>query len=447
MMSRIALPFVRLFNRWMPDPFIFALLLTLVTFGFAIGAGHTSPIEATQIWGSNIWKLLAFTAQIGMTLITGHVLAHTPIARMLLSKSANLVRTSSSAYLIVGFIAAVGSFINWGIGLIVSAIIAREVASICYKKKIKVHYPLLIATAYSGFVVWHQGLSATIGLSIASPDHLLVEMMGQVPVSQTIFSAWNLTTAAIVILTMPIVMMLLKPKKIDCFPMSKDLVFEDESTTNDTEKHEFIKTPAGWVENSRLLNIIFGLIGLVYIIHHCFILKAGLDLNLVNFTFLLLGILCARSPIHFVNLVSHAAASLGPIMIQFPFYAGIMGLMLDSGVGKLIIDWFLTFSTAKTLPFWSFISSGILNIFVPSGGGGWAIQGPIAAEAALKLNADMARVAMGVAMGDQWTNMIQPFWAIPALSIAGLQVKDIMGYCVISLIWSGLIFSIALLCF
>ena len=121
--------------------------------------------------------------------------------------------------------------------------------------------------------------------------------------------------------------------------------------------------------------------------------------------------------------------------------------MLDSGVGKLIIDWFLTFSTAKTLPFWSFISSGILNIFVPSGGGGWAIQGPIAAEAALKLNADMARVAMGVAMGDQWTNMIQPFWAIPALSIAGLQVKDIMGYCVISLIWSGLIFSIALLCF
>ena len=447
MINKIATPIVRVLNRWMPDPFIFAVLLTLITIVLSFTIGDMNPISSVNKWGNSFWKLLAFTTQISMTLVTGHVVAHTPAARTFLTKFASHVRCSTTAYLIVGFAAAVGCFINWSVGLIVGAIIAREMATICVKKNITVHYPLLVATAYSGYIVWHQGFSGTIPLLVATPDHFLVSQMGQIPVQLTTLSWWNLTTAATLILTMPFVMMLMKPKDNQALVISEDLTHEDEETVEECLEHEEVTTPAAWIENSKLLNWVLGGVCLAYLFYHFAIDGASLDLNLVNLSFLTFGLLLSRSPIHFVNLVTHAGSTLGPIMLQFPFYAGIMALMVDSGLAKILSDWFVHISTARTLPFWSFISSGILNIFVPSGGGGWAIQGPIMVEAAKELGADMPRLVMAVVFGDQWTNMVQPFWTIPALAIAGLQIRDIMGYCVIALFWSGLIFTGALMFF
>lgn len=447
MITNISTPIVKILNKWMPDPFIFAILLTLVTIVLSFTIGDMTVMGSIDKWGNSFWNLLAFTTQISMTLITGHVAAHTPAARRFLTRFAELVRCPTTAYLIVGFAAAVGCFINWSVGLIVGAIIAREMASICLKKNIRVHYPLLVATAYSGYIVWHQGFSGTIPLLVATPDHFLVSIMGQIPITETTLSIWNLVTAGILIATMPFVMMLMKPKDEDVLLISKNLIVEDEETVEECLEHEEVTTPAAWIENSKLLNWVLGGICLTFVIYYMSQSNTSVDLNFVNLSFLTLGLLLSRSPIHFVNLVTHAGSTLGPIMLQFPFYAGIMALMVNSGVAKMLSNFFVAISTPHTLPFWSFISSGVLNIFVPSGGGGWAIQGPIMIDAAKQLGADMPRLVMAVVFGDQWTNMIQPFWTIPALAIAGLQIRDIMGYCVIALLWSGLIFTLALLVF
>ena len=172
-----------------------------------------------------------------------------------------------------------------------------------------------------------------------------------------------------------------------------------------------------------------------------------MDLNFINMSFLTAGILLTTSPAHYVRLITEGGRTLGPIIIQYPFYAGIMGLMMASGLAAMLSNSLASFASADTLPFWAFLSGGIVNIFVPSGGGQWAVQGPVMIEASRALDADLARVALGVAIGDQWTNMIQPFWTIPALAIAGLQVRHIMGYCVLALIWTGIIFSAGLLLF
>lgn len=165
----------------------------------------------------------------------------------------------------------------------------------------------------------------------------------------------------------------------------------------------------------------------------------------MNLIFLSLGLVLTRSPVHYVELALAEGRGIAAIILQFPFYAGIMGIMTGTGLVTALAAWFVSFSTAETLPFWGMISGGLINMFVPSGGGQWAVQGPVMIEAAQALGADMPRVAMGVAMGDQWTNMLQPFWAIPVLAIAGLGVRDIMGYTAVVFLWSGLIFGFGLL--
>jgi len=154
----------------------------------------------------------------------------------------------------------------------------------------------------------------------------------------------------------------------------------------------------------------------------------SLNINIVNWSLLGLGLLMARSPAHYAQLAADGGRPLGSILLQYPLYAGIMGLMASSGLVTVLSDWFVAISTPHTLPFWSFMSGGLVNFFVPSGGGQWAVQGPIFIEAAQVLGVDSALIVMSVAYGDQWTNLIQPFWTIPLLAIAGLGVRDIFGY-------------------
>ena len=171
----------------------------------------------------------------------------------------------------------------------------------------------------------------------------------------------------------------------------------------------------------------------------------SLNLDVVNWSFLAAGLLLARSPAHYVELVLEGGRSLGPLLLQYPFYAGIMGLLAGGGLVDLLSDAIAAQSTAASLPLWAFLSGGLVNLFVPSGGGQWAVQGPIFLEAARSLGVEPARVVMAVAYGDQWTNLIQPFWTIPLLAIAGLRVRDVLGYTFVTLIVTGLIFAAGLL--
>jgi len=267
------------------------------------------------------------------------------------------------------------------------------------------------------------------------------ELTGGVAVGETIFTTFNLAIAIVLILTLPILVRFMIPPKEETFEIDPSLL---ETKIEDKVDEKAEKTPAERIENTPVISIILFTGALLYLIYY-FGEGGTLTLNIVNFIFLFSGILFHWTPKRYIVALYEAVRGSGGIILQFPFYAGIMGMMVSSGLAELISQWFVSISTEFTFPFFAFISGGIVNFFVPSGGGQWAVQGPIMLPAAMEIGVESARAGMAIAWGDAWTNMIQPFWALPALGIAGLKARDIMGYCIIALLYSGVIISLGLL--
>ncbi|MCT8137460.1 short-chain fatty acid transporter [Anaerobacillus sp. CMMVII] len=439
-MNRITSFTNKIMQRYLPDPFLFVIILTLVVFGLGVVLTNSSPKDMVVFWGDGFWNLLAFAMQMVLILVTGYVLASSPLFKKLLYNLAKLAKTPGSAIILVTIVSLFASWINWGFGLVIGALFAKELA----RQVAKVDYRLLIASAYSGFIVWHGGLAGSVPLTIATPGHFSEDLIGIIPTSDTIFSSFNLFIVAVLFITLPILNRLMMNNK-DAVYVDKKLL-EDNEDVSQNEQAEVV-TPATRLENSMILSFVTGTLGIAYIIY--FVSQNGfsLNLNIVNFIFLFLGILFHKTPRNFLNSVSNAVRNAGGIIIQFPFYAGIMGMMVASGLAGLMSEWFVSISTVTTFPFFTFISAGIVNFFVPSGGGQWAVQAPIMLAAGNDLGVSAAKTAMAVAWGDAWTNMIQPFWALPALAIAGLKAKDIMGFCIIVLFVSGIIISLGFLLF
>ncbi|MGM8216370.1 short-chain fatty acid transporter [Bacillaceae bacterium W0354] len=431
-------------QRYLPDAFLFAIILTIVVFILGIISTGSSPVEMVEFWGLGFWDLLAFAMQMSLIVITGYILANSPFVKKTLSNLSLLARTPTQAIVLVTVIASIACLINYGFGLVVGALLSIHVA----KRVPAVDYRVLIAAAYSGFILWHGGLSGSIPLTIATDDHFLADVIGSVPITETLFGGMNIFIILVLLITLPLLNWFIlksneKTTSIDPQFLSSQLNQTEENDDTPTEN----LTPAEKLEHSRIVSYVIGGLGLAFILYH--FVNNGLDINIniVNFIFLFLGILLHRTPRKFLNSVSNAVKNAGGIIIQFPFYAGIMGMMEVSGLSEQMSLWFVSISNEVTFPLLTFISAGIVNFFVPSGGGQWAVQGPIMIPAALDIGVDTAKTAMAVAWGDAWTNMIQPFWALPLLAIAGLKVKDIMGFCMIILIWSFIPISVALLLF
>jgi short-chain fatty acids transporter len=266
-----------------------------------------------------------------------------------------------------------------------------------------------------------------------------------VPITDTIFSMYNIIICLAILVIFPIVCAKMHPSPEDTVSIDPKLL-EDDNIRSEVKP----STPAEKMEHSRLLSLIIGAIGLVYIFF--FFAKNGfnLNLNIVNTIFLILGIILHGTPLNYVKAVEEAAKGAAGIILQFPFYAGIMGMMTGANadgvsLASVISNFFVNIATVRTFPLFTFWSAGIVNFFVPSGGGQWSVQGPIMLPAARELGVDPGLAAMGIAWGDAWTNLLQPFWALPALGLAKLGARDIMGYCVITLLVSGIIISAGLL--
>jgi short-chain fatty acids transporter len=432
MLAQAVKPLVRLVDRYLPDPYIFVLILTLIVMAAAMAIEGYGPIAVIRMWGDGFWDLLAFSMQMLLVLVTGFMLASTPAVKRLLVAIARSVNSPGKAILTVSLVSLAAHWCNWGFGLIVSALLAREIARLVH-----VDYRLLIASAYSGFVIWHGGLSGSIPLSIATPGHPFESITGVIGTSRTTFAFFNLAIVAALFVVVPLVNRLMLPSAADSFYVDRALLPD---AAPDEGK---IERPADRLETSRSVSWLLGLAGVVWSVAH-FARGGGLTLNTVNFLFLTLAILLHGTPRRLLASLREAIKGGGGIVIQFPFYAGIMGIMVGSGLADGMSKALLTVASARTLPFLVFISAGIVNFFVPSGGGQWAVQAPAILPAANALGADMARVAMGVAWGDAWTSLIQPFWVLPVLAIAGLQAKDVMGYCAMQLLITGIIISISL---
>ncbi|CFW54057.1 short-chain fatty acid transporter [Bordetella pertussis] len=433
LMSRSA---VKMVERYLPDPYVFVVLLTLVAAGAAMIIEGQTPMAVVRWWGNGFWGLLTFAMQmlLVLVLVTGYMLASTPLVKRMLARLASLATSAGGAIILVSVVSLAASWINWGFGLVVGALFAKQIA-----RQVRVDYRLLVASAYSGFIIWHGGLAGSIPLTIATEGHFSADKIGIIPTGDTIFAVFNLVIVVAMFILVPLVNRLMLPDEKESVYVDPARLEEASVPASDDDKR-----PAARLENSRLLAWLIAAGGLAYMFDYYVVRGAGLNLNVINFSFLILAILLHGTPRRLLASLDEAIKGGAGIVIQFPFYAGIMAIMMDSGLAATLSEWFVSIASAATLPFWTFISAGIVNIFIPSGGGQWAVQSPIVISAAQALGADMPRVAMAVAWGDAWTNMLQPFWALPVLAIAGLKAKDIMGYCIIQLLVTGVIISVGL---
>lgn len=432
MLRWLSRPAVRLVERYLPDPYVFVLLLTLVAAAAAIGIEHQSPRAVLDMWGDGFWSLLTFSMQMLLVLVTGFMMASSPPVKRLLDALAGRVRSAGGAIVVVSVVSLAASWLNWGFGLVVGALLAKALA-----RRVRVDYRLLVASAYSGFVVWHGGLAGSIPLTIATPGHFMAESIGVIPTSATIFAGFNLAIVIALFVIVPWVNRLMLPSDDETVVVRTEQLAEPEPPARTGSR------PAERLENSTTLAWLVGIPALAYLADH-FLSGGGLNLNIVNFLFLALAMVLHRTPASLLASLNEAIKGGAGIVIQFPFYAGIMAIMIHSGLAASLSQMFAAIATANTLAFWSFISAGIVNLFVPSGGGQWAVQAPVMVPAAQALGADIPRVAMAVAWGDAWTNLLQPFWALPVLAIAGLRAKDIMGFCLVQLAVTGVVIATGL---
>ena len=432
-------PINTLVERYIPSALVFVIVLTVIVAILALILTDSGPIDVVRSWGDGLAGLLAFMTQMALVLLFGHMLANTSPVHRLLGRLGRVPQTPLQAYLFVFVVASVASLITWGLGLVVGGLLAKEVAAQMRTRGIRVHFALLVAAGYSGFVVWHMGYSGSGPLTAATEGSFLAERLGRtIPLSETTFSLWNISAALATIVIVALALTLVAPRR-------HSEIYELNFDARETEvAEETVTTPADRLDASRLLTMLVGLALVAYLVVH-FVEGGTLSLDIVNWTFLALIFLLVRNPFELIRLTRDAASNVGDILLQFPLYAGILGMMTGTGLIVIFSDFVVDISTAQTFGVFALLSAGLVNFFVPSGGGQFAVQGPIMLDAAERLGVDPSIAIMAVSYGDQWTNMIQPFWALPLLAIAGLKMRDILGYTTVTFLAAGLVFIVTML--
>ncbi len=453
--------FATAYKKVLPSPFSIAILLTFFTFLIAliftkneqIGYGeHT--LHLLKSWEEGLWKEggggLYFAFQMMLMLVLGHIMALSTAASNIISKLTAPCTTTANTAFIVTFSTILVSLFNWGLGLIFGAILARKVGEKFARELKPLNYPLIGAAAYSGLMVWHGGLSGSAPIKAADSGNIASflpensNVPDQIDLSLTTFSTMNIVVSVLLIIGLPTLMYFLG---------KKDKPYTDLPQVINTEKEaQSINKGAEKLDQSSLFAYIIGGIILFYAFYKAVILPEEFSLkflnpNFINFTLLGFGIVLHKGISKFVSAANQAISGATGILLQFPLYFGILGLMVGSGLINDISDWFVQVSTEFTFPIYTFISAGLVNVFVPSGGGQWAVQGPIIISAAHELGVSLPKAIMALSYGDQLTNMIQPFWALPLLGITGLKAKDILPYTLMLFLAGLVIFILGLVLF
>ncbi len=439
-------------RQLLPAPFTIAVVLTLFCMLLAIILSfYTSNKEQSNIihilsyWEEGIWNppLLVFALQMMLMLVLGHVLALTKPIENLIKKATFYCNNTANASAIITFFTILVALFNWGLGLIFGAIFARKVAEYASINNIKINYPLIGASGYSGLMVWHGGISGSAPIKIAEKGHFLEKQIGVISQAETIFSSMNISISLLLLIFLPIIMYLIGKKNEGNYIQIK---------TNNEKDNNIDVIGAEKLDHSKYIAFLFGVIILFFCFYKAFILPDLFSLNFItpnylNFLLLGLGIIMHGNFYNFLKAIDKAINGASGILIQFPLYFGIMGIMNQSGMVQMMSDFFVNISNETTFPIFTFISAGIVNIFVPSGGGQWAVQGPIIIDAATQLGLSIPKNIMALAYGDQITNMLQPFWALPLLGITGLKAKEILPYTLILFFSGSIIFISGLLIF
>ena len=383
-----------------------------------------------------------------LMLVLGHTLALSSFFDTLISWLVKPITTTAQAAAIVTFATIIVAFLNWGLGLIFGAILARKLGESFTKKQLPLNYPLIGAAGYVGLMVWHGGLSGSALTKVAEAGHLqAISKNASLPEAiyygDTVFSSMNISAFALLLVLIPLTFYYLGTRVKSQIPEIKTAFIHTKANKN--------LEGAEKIDQSSIFSKIIGLL-LVSLAGYLALSFEGPFLgfitpNFIDFSLLTLCLLLHSNFTSFLSAVEDAIAGSSGILIQFPLYFGILALMQSGGLIELVSNWFIAVSNTTTLPLFTFFSAGLVNIFVPSGGGQWAIQGPIILEAATKLGVPLPKMILALAYGDQLTNMLQPFWALPLLSITGLKAKDILPYTLVLFLLGFAIFVGVLLLF
>jgi short-chain fatty acids transporter len=434
---------VYVFEQVMPDPFVLSIGLTVLVAILAFAfAPHAAVPDILNSWYGGAFKILAFALQMILILATGFAVADAPIVRNGLRRLAEHVQSPTQAVLLLFPVVAIAAWLNWGLGLVVAAFLAREIA-----RQTRIDFAWLVAGSYSAWSICNNGLSSSIALSQASHGNALnfVERATGhvVPLSDTIFAPFVLVPTVLVVVVMAVIFIMMHPKegRIQTFS-------EPAATTASVDPHARAagtSSLAARMERSFIGVVLLLLFGGGLLAMTWYEKGFVLDINTTILIFLLVGLILQGSPIAYANAIRDAAKQTGSMLLQYPMYGGIMGIMAGTGLAAVIAKGFVSIASQTTLPLWSYVSSLIITLLVPSAGGHWAIQGPFVLPAALALHASAARTAMGVAMAENVSNMLQPFWAVPMVAMAGIRLQRVMGYTAVTFIVSLVIYAAALL--
>jgi len=441
MLQRIALILTRWSTRWVPDSYVIAIFLTVVTFLLGWLFTPSTGYQLVQYWGNGFWELLSFAMQMSLIIMTGYILAVSKPFSRVLDRLAGVPTSPRSAVALMALVSMVTAWINWGLSIVGSAVFVRFMA----RRQRGVDYRLLVCCAYLGLgTIWHSGLSASAPLLVATPKHFMEKDLGIIPVTETIFHPFNLVLAFVVLIVLTLVAPLMHPHREEVVEVDPLLLKEEPEESRDSLSGSPSRTPALRMEHSPWINLLVAFAGVTWLIWW-FGEKgvAGVNINVVNFIFLILGVLFHWRPSSFLKAAEEGGRFIWGVVIQFPFYAGIFGLIKFSGLQDVLAGWFISIATAKTYPFLILWYSGILNYIIPSGGSKWAVEAPYVIQAAKTLGADLNFTIIAYAWGDMLTDIIQPFWAIPLLGVARLSFRDIMGYALVLFVIYAVLVSIA----
>jgi short-chain fatty acids transporter len=464
--------------RYIPDPYAIAIILTFVTFVATFAVGET-PTGALDAWYGGVWTLLPFMATLSVLLMAGDAIAKSPTVTRVLERIATIPNSQFTAVAFTAVVAMVASLISWALGLIVGATMAKRVGFEMKRKGVAVHYPLLAAAGYTSLMTYGHGITSSAALIMADssliPNTFPDYVREGIPLSATIGHPANLVSGLLVIAIVPLVMGAMHPRSdIVELPDPVEEEIEDIIETPPAEspiperpvparlRHQWRRlraediTVADRVNNSVVVGLAIAIFPAYYFLKAWFFPSgslslsgglAGLTLNSINAFFLFWAIILWRSPIRLVDQMKESVQNISGIIFQFPFYAGIAGLLTGTGLAAALTEFFASFATPLTWPVIGIISAGIVNIFIPSGGGQWVAQGPILLETTTQLGLPPELAVIIEMLGDQLTNMIQPFWAIPLLAIANLRARDIIGYTTVAMLVAYIIVGACLTLF
>ncbi|MBM3818964.1 MAG: short-chain fatty acid transporter [Acidimicrobiia bacterium] len=413
------------FERWFPDALALAVIAVAIVFA-ASAAASGSPLQTARWFGAGFWDLVAFTMQISLIIITGHVVATAPPVYRVIRRMAAVPIDGRGAVAYVGLFSMLASLISWSFSLIFSALLAREVAH----RVRGADYRALGAAAYLGIgSVWALGLSSSAALIMASPASLpdsIERISGVIPLGDTLGLWQSLLMAAVLIVVSMAICFYSAPRAAQARTMA-DMGVAYQAPSHDIGRPE---TPGEWPEFSPILTLVVCGLGAVHLTGAVAANGAGilLDLNHYVFTFLMAGMLLHWRPRSFGQAVAAAVPSVGGVLVQYPLYAGMVRMMTESGLAERMAQFFVAISNVHTFPVLVGIYSAFLGLFVPSAGGKWLIEAPYVLGAARELGIHLGWVVQTYNATEALANLIHPFWMLPLIGILGLKARDIVGY-------------------